>query len=361
MPAFLSCLSATHGSMSAMKKMLKHLSSRTIALLGVIAAAGAVAVSLALASRSSAATIGTGVVNIRTVLGYQGGAAAGTGIVLTSDGEILTNNHVIRGATAVRVVIPQTGRSYTAKVVGYDISDDVALLKLNGASNLRTATLGDSSTLRVGQQVTATGNAGGTGRLASVTGRITGLAKTITAGDEQNGSEQLDGLIEMNAALQPGDSGGPLYDRAQRVIGMNTAASVGFYFQSTASTDAYAIPINAALKIVKQIESGNSTSTIHVGGTPFIGVQISNGGFGFGDSVTGGYVAAVVPGSPAGKAGLAAGDVITAVAGRTVSSSDDVLSALTTKLPGARVKLAWVDQFGTQQSATITLANGPAL
>jgi S1-C subfamily serine protease len=345
-----------------MTKTFTHLSSRTVALFGAIAVAAAVAVSLALANRSSAATVGTGVVNIRTVLGYEGGAAAGTGIVLTSNGEVLTNNHVIRGATSIRVVIPQTGRSYAAKVVGYDVSDDVALLKLNGASNLRTATLGDSSKLSVGQQVTATGNAGGTGRLTSATGRITGLGKTITAGDEQNGSEQLDGLIEMNAALQPGDSGGPLYDSAQHVIGMNTAASVGFYFQSTASTDAYAIPINAALKIVKQIESGTSTSTIHVGGTPFVGVQISStGGFGFGDSVAGGYVAAVVPGSPASKAGLAPGDVITAVAGRTVSSSDDVLSALTTKVPGARVKLTWVDQFGTQQRATITLANGPAL
>src|SRR5581483_10780311 len=163
---------------------------------------------------------GTGIVDVRTTLGYEQGAAAGTGIVLTSSGEVLTNNHVIRGATAVRVVIPGAGRSYKAKVIGYDVSDDVAVLQLSGASNLRTASLGSSSSLKVGQHVTATGNAGGTGRLTSATGTITGR-------DEQNGSEQLTGLIETNAALQPGDSGGPLLDSSSHVIGMNTAASVG--------------------------------------------------------------------------------------------------------------------------------------
>src|SRR5262249_60081391 len=110
------------------------------------------------------------------------------------------------------VTIPQSGRSYTAKVVGYDVADDVALLKLNGASNLRTASLGDSTKLHVGDNVTATGNAGGTGRLSSVTGTITGLGRTITAGDEQNGSEQLTHLIQTNAELPPGGSRGPPFD-----------------------------------------------------------------------------------------------------------------------------------------------------
>ena len=326
----------------------------------VAATVATVATGLALASHT-ATPIGNGVVNIRTVLGYQQGAAAGTGIVLTSDGEVLTNNHVIRGSTTVRVVIPQTGRSYTAKVVGYDVADDVALLKLNGASNLRTATLGDSTKVRVGDRVTATGNAGGTGRLSSATGRITGLNKTITAGDEQNGAEQLTNLIETDAELQPGDSGGPLFDVSQHVIGMNTAASVGFSFQTTAATDAYAIPIKKALGIVKQIKSGASTARVHVGGTPFLGVSISDAGDAFGDSPGGGLVGAVVPGSPASKAGLSAGDVIVAVGGKTVASSRDLLNALLVKTPGATVSLTWVDGFGNQQSASVTLANGPAL
>jgi len=304
---------------------VKKLSLRTVVLCALAVVVAAVAASIALASRNTA-PIGTGVVAIRTTLGYQQSAAAGTGIVLTSNGEVLTNNHVI-----------------------------------SGASNLRTVTLGNSSKLHVGQAVTATGNAGGTGKLATVTGTITGLGKTITASDEQNGAEQLISLVETNAALQPGDSGGPLFDSSRRVIGMNTAASVGFSFE-TATSDSYAVPINRAVTIAKQIESGRTTAAVHVGGTPFLGVQIASaGGFGFGDSVAGGLVAGVVSGSPASKAGLAAGDVITAIAGRSVSSSNDVLTALLTKTPGMTVPLTWVDQSGAQQTATVTLASGPAL
>jgi S1-C subfamily serine protease len=329
------------------------------ALSGFVAAVAAVAASLAFASHS-ATPIGNGIVNIRTTLGYQQGAAAGTGIVVTSGGEVLTNNHVIRGSTSVRVTIPQTGRSYTAKVVGYDVADDVALLQLNGASNLRTATRGNSTKLHVGDHVTATGNAGGTGRLSNAAGRITGLGKTITAGDEQNGSEQLTGLIETDAQLQPGDSGGPLFDSSHRVIGMNTAASVGFSFQTTAATDAYAIGINKAVGLVKQIEAGAATARVHIGQTPFLGVSISDAG-GFGDSPGGSLVGGVVPGSPASKAGLGQGDVIIAVGGKRVASSSDLMSALLAKTPGTTVSVTWVDGFGNQQSASVTLANGPAL
>jgi len=332
-------------------------------LSAVAALLAATAASIALASRSTSTStpIGTGVVNVRTSLGYEQGAAAGTGIVLTSNGEVLTNNHVIRGATSVRVVVPGTGRSYKATVAGYDVADDVAVLKLSGASNLRTATIGNSSKLHVGQQVTATGNAGGTGKLQSVTGKITGLGKSITATDEQNGAERLTGLIEFDAAIQPGDSGGPLRDTSNRVIGMDTAASVGFSFQSP-TTDAYAIPIKRALAIAEQITAGRSTTSVHVGGTPFLGVQIGDGGFGFGGTAAGGgLVAGVVPGGPASKAGLSAGDVITSIAGHTVASSGDVLTALLTQTPGSTVKVTWVDQFGAEQTATVTLANGPAL
>jgi S1-C subfamily serine protease len=339
----------------AMQKLLK--------IFAFAALVAAVSASIALASRNSTTPIGTGVVNVRTTLGLQQAAAAGTGIVLTSNGEVLTNNHVIRGATSVRVSVPGTSHTYKATVVGYDVSDDVAVLQLSGASNLRTATLGNSSKLHVGQSVTATGNAGGTGKLTSVTGHVTGLGKTITASDDENGSEQLIGLIETDAALQPGDSGGPLYDTGtHRVIGMDTAASVGFSFESTGATDAYAIPINHAVALAKQITTGRATADLHIGGTPFLGVQIQDAnGFGFGDSVSGGLVAGVVSGSPASKAGLQAGDVITGIGGKTVSDSASLLTALLAKTPGASVQVVWVDQFGNQQSATVTLANGPAL
>jgi S1-C subfamily serine protease len=295
-----------------------------------------------------------GIVVIETTLGYQGGQAAGTGMVLTPSGEVLTNNHVIAGATAIKVIVPSTGKSYTAQVLGYSVTSDTAVLKLQNASGLTTITTGNSSTLKRGQVVRATGNAGGTGRLATVTGRITGLGRTITASDGQS-SEQLTGLIETSTPIQPGDSGGPLLDSSGKVEGMNTAASRagGFYFQDV-TNDAYAIPINAALKVVKQVESGSSTSTVHIGATAFLGVQISPG-----DGM-GAVISGVVSGSPAATAGLQYGDVITAVDGHAVSSPNALRSLLLQKHPGDKTTLTWLDGFGTSHGATVTLASGPS-
>src|SRR5689334_6678702 len=188
---------------------LHRFRTRFVVLAAIAGAAAAVAAGLAVA-RTGTAPIGTGVVVIGTNLGYQGGRAAGTGMVLTSSGDVLTNNHVIRGATAIRIVVPRTGRSYAAKVVGYDVSDDVAVLRAVRASKLKTVSLGNSATLRVGQSVKAVGNAGGTGSLVSASGSVTGLRRSITVSDELGGSASLGGLIETNAALQAGDSGGPL-------------------------------------------------------------------------------------------------------------------------------------------------------
>src|SRR5579864_961944 len=141
-------------------------------------------------AQSSTAAIGTGVVVVDTKLGYEGGAAAGTGIVLTSSGEVLTNNHVIQGETTVHVVLPGTTHTYSGKVVGYDVAADVAVIQLSAASNLKTASLGDSSKLTVGQAVKALGNAGATGTLTSATGSVTGLGKSISVSNDQGGSEQ---------------------------------------------------------------------------------------------------------------------------------------------------------------------------
>jgi S1-C subfamily serine protease len=242
---------------------------RAFALL--LAAAGLVVGVHAALAHTSRATVQTGVVVVNTNLAYENGEAAGTGIVLTSNGEVLTNNHVIRGATTIHVVLPQTKRSYTARVVGYDLTADVALLQLQHASGLATASIGNSSTLRRGQSVTAVGNAGGTGSLTVTTGRITGLGRTITVSDDQGGAVQLVDLLETDASLQPGDSGGPLLDSAHRVVGMDSAASANFSFRG--SSDAYAIPIDRAVSIAKQIVAGHGTAQVHVGGTAFLGVQ----------------------------------------------------------------------------------------
>ena len=212
------------------------------------------------ATRTTSRPVGTGVVIIETNLAYQNAAAAGTGIVLTSSGRILTNNHVIAGATTIRVVVPKTTQTYTARVVGYDTTSDVAVLQLQKASHLKTVTTGSASNLKLGTRVTAVGNAGGTGRLTSSRGKVTGLNRSIMVQGDNGTTEQLTGLIETNAALQPGDSGGPLLNSAGRVVGIDTAASSSTPFAVSASNDGYAIPIGKATTIARQIVAGKSSA-----------------------------------------------------------------------------------------------------
>jgi S1-C subfamily serine protease len=314
------------------------------ALVAVVAAV--IAAGLALAT-TRPASIGTGVVVIDTSLGYQDARAAGTGMVLTSSGVVLTNNHVIRDATAIRVVVPATGRSFTAKVVGYDASDDVAVLQAGGASNLKTIPLGDSATLTSGQSVKALGNAGGTGSLRAASGAVTGVDRGITVSDDQGGSESLTGMIETNAAVVPGDSGGPLMNAAGQVVGMDTAGSAG--------NDAYAIPIDKAMSIAAQIMHGDASAAIHVGGTAFIGVEVEENSYGG----SGAVITSVVPGGPAAAAGLTPGDLITSVGGQAVSSPAALTTIIMTQTPGAAVSATYLDQDGGTQIANLALATGP--
>ena len=325
---------------------------RVLAL--ILAATGlAVGVHAALAHTSRAAAV-TGVVVVQTNLAYENGAAAGTGMVLTSSGQVLTNNHVIRGATTIKVVLPQTRKTYAASVLGYSVTADIALLQLKGASGLSTVSLGRSAKLVRGQSVTAVGNAGGTGSLAVTTGTITGLQRTISVSDEQGGAARLSGLVETDAGLQPGDSGGPLLDSSTRVIGIDTAASTGFSFQGSAS-DGYAIPIDRAMSIVNAIRAGRASAQVHVGATALLGVQVQppNG------YTVGEFVENVVRGSAAAKAGILAGDVITAVNGHAVTSAAAVVTQLLTRHPGDTIRVAWTDASTGTHSATVTLAGGP--
>ena len=306
-------------------------------------------------ARTQSTAVGSGVVVIETNLAYQGGQAAGTGMVLTSSGEILTNNHVIRGATDIKVVVPKTGQSYTAEVVGYDVRHDVAVLRASGASNLRTISRGDSGSVNPGQSVQAVGNAGGTGRLIFASGTVTNVDRAITVSDDQGGSESLSGLIETNAAVRPGDSGGPLLNSSGQVIGMDTAASVSNDVAQTTTNDGYAIPINNAISIVKQIESGNGSGTVHVGGTAFLGVESTANSY----SGSGAVISAVVPGSAAEAAGLSPGDQILSVGGHTISSPDDLSQVVLTQKPGASISAVYLDQAGATQTTNLTLTSGP--
>jgi S1-C subfamily serine protease len=319
------------------------------ALLVILAAA----ISIGLAHATSGpAPVGGGVVVIRTTLGLQGAEAAGTGMVLTPSGMVLTNNHVIRDATAIQVVVPSTGRSFSARVVGYDVPDDVAVLQARGASNLETVAMGDSSTLTTGQAVKALGNAGGTGSLRAAVGTVSGLDRDITVSDDQGGSESLAGMIETDAAVQPGDSGGPLLNASGQVIGMDTAASATSGIGQAQAGDGYAIPSDRATSIAGRIMRGGASDRIHVGATAFLGVEVSDGG-------SGAVITSVVPGSPAEAAGLAPGDLITAVGAHAVSSPSDLTQIVTAQKPGAAVSATYVDQEGSTQSASVLLASGP--
>jgi S1-C subfamily serine protease len=319
-----------------------------------VLAAAVLAVGLARASTGSAG-LGSGVVVIETSLGYQDAHAAGTGMVLTSSGRVLTNNHVIRNATDIRVVVPGTGRSYPAMVVGYDESDDVAVLQARGAAQLKTVSLGDSDSLDAGEPVRALGNAGGTGSLHAASGTVTGIDRDITVGDDQGGSESLAGMIQTSADVQPGDSGGPLMDASGHVVGMDTAASVANASGRAADSTGFAIPINRARSIADRIVRGDASATIHIGGTAFLGVAVVENTLGG----SGAVVTSVVPGSPADAAGLVPGDLITAVGDHVVSSPSDLTDIVAAQKPGAPVSAAFVDRNGAAQTASVALASGP--
>lgn len=315
-----------------------------------------------------AGRVDPGLVDIVTTLGFQPGAqAAGTGMVLTSSGVVLTNNHVIEGATSIRATDVGNGRTYQAKVVGYDRSHDVAVIKLSGASGLRTVTLGSSSTAQPGQKIVALGNAGGKGGTPSVvSGHITGVNASITASDQSAGtSEQLTGLIKHDAAIQPGDSGGPLVNTAGAVIGIDTAASTqDFQFSGGASqTAGFAIPINRAISIARQIQVGQASASVHIGATGFIGVEVASAGDAAAQGVpsgSGALIEGVVSSAPADRAGLAAGDVITSVNGRSVTSAETLQGALGKHHPGDQVSIGWTDQSGQAHSVKVQLETGPA-
>jgi S1-C subfamily serine protease len=326
-----------------------------------------------------ASQVDPALVDITAQLKYDNATAEGTGMIISSGGLVLTNNHVIDEATSVAATIVVSGKTYTAQVVGYDSTDDVALLQLQGASGLKTVSLGNSSKVKVGEDVLALGNAGGRGGLpATAQGTIQALNRTIQASDSgANTEETLHGMIETNAPIQEGDSGGPIVNSAGQVIGMDTAAnSSGYAPDQSVATAGFAIPINTAITIADQIAAGHASSTVHIGLGGFLGVTagdasdpngcVSNGGTGggFGGGF-GGYtppvssgalICEVYPGTPAATAGLTSGDVITAVNGQTVTSSDGLTSLMAGDHPGDTLAITYVDTSGAKHQTNVTLS-----
>ena len=317
-------------------------------------------------SEAATADESTGVVLIDTAL-YSGAAGAGTGIVLTSSGRVLTNYHVVENSTAIEVTVASTGQSYTAEVVGADESSDVAVLQLAGANGLDVAAVDDDQ-VAVGEDVTAVGNAGGTGELTAADGEVTALnAEITTASEDGTRGETLQGLIETDADVVAGDSGGPLIDDEGEVVGIDTAASTG------ADIDGYAIPIDDALAIVSQIDSGQQSDQVRIGPAAYLGVSVSdmvrtgsqpgyrgdeygNGGQA---TVDGAGVVGTTDGSPAADAGLTEGSVITSVNSTAVDSAEGLTEVLQQYRPGDQVRLSWVDASGAEHTETVTLGESP--
>jgi S1-C subfamily serine protease len=356
---------------------------------------------------SVAGKVEPGLVDITSYVHYQREVFEGTGMVLSSDGLVLTNNHVIKGSTRV-VVQPVTGgHKYNAQVVGTDNSEDVALLRMTGASGLKTVQVGDSNQVKLGDPVVALGNAGGHGGPPTVTkGTITALKRSITASDAgSNSSERLTGMFQTNAPIAEGDSGGALANAAGQVIAMNTAAN-SQNLGAGGTSQGFSIPINRALSIAHLIAQGKGSSTIQIGQPAFLGIAIAsdpnnNAPSSAGDpsqqlrqlqsiaqsGFTGGInssghclasesanpvphsiapaksgtlIAGVFCNAPAASAGAEAGDVITAVDGHAVSSPASLRTLMHQYHPGATVSLTWVGLNGQQQTGSLKLAAGPA-
>jgi S1-C subfamily serine protease len=296
-------------------------------------------------------------VDINTVVGSS--QAAGTGMILTSDGQVLTNNHVVDNSSTIKVTIAGRSGTYTAHVVGVAPASDVALIQVEGVSGLPTVTLASSSTLKVGDQVVALGNALGLGGTPAVsTGTVTALNQTITASEGGGKSEQLTGMIQSDAPISPGNSGGPLVNSAGQVVGMITAGDVQG-FRSQTSTVNYAIPSDTALTYVNMIRSGQASAELIYGQVGFMGVSVrdltSSVATQLGLNVSSGaLVVSVQASSPAESAGITDNSVITKVGDAKVTSSATLGTAIRAHKPGEKVSITWVDKRGTH-TAAVTL------
>jgi S1-C subfamily serine protease len=346
--------------------------------------------------------VAPGLVIINTTLQYNSEQAAATGMVINPDGLVLTNNHVIEDSTSI-TARTANGHLYHAKVLGYDVTGDIALIQLQGASGLKTVPIGNSSSLKTGDSVVGMGNAEGQNAIVPVTGQVTALNQTITAGDEGGSvtSETLHNMIQTNADIVSGDSGGPLANTAGQVIGMDTAGNDGgFAVQQDSS--GYAIPIDTALAVAQQIREGQASSTVVIGYPPFMGIYIGqgsnsdpqaqaeqqNGGNGFGGNGFGGnggngnqncytsdqnlvapanianvnsgtLILGTICGGPAMAAGMTAGSVITAVNGQAIGSPGSLTGVVSKFKPGTTIKVSWVSPSGQHSTSSIKLTAGP--
>jgi len=344
-----------------------------------------------------------GLVDITSTLTYNSETAEGSGMIISSTGLVMTNNHVIDGATEVQATLVDPGnnasRSYPAQVVGYDATDDVALLQLEGAAGLPVETFGNSSQVSLGTPVLALGNAEGQGGARAAAGIINALNRSIQASDQGSyTTEDLNHMLQTNAQIQQGDSGGALANNAGQVIGMITAANTSTSSQigSSGGTLGFAIPVNSALAIAKQIALGQRSATVYIGMPGFLGVvvatssssnpqqQAADEAQGSGQAGPGGgsscettnqqaavpaHIAPIAAGAlilgvlcdtAAASAGMVPGDVITSVAGQPITTPDSLTTITARYHPNDVVPVIWVSLNGVEHTTRMMLGVGPA-
>lgn len=312
-----------------------------------------------------AAKVGPSVVSIITestaqnYLGYTGTQqSAGTGIIISTDGYIVTNKHVVSSTTKSIQVVLSDGTSYKdVSFVGSDPNNDISFLKLANAKNLTAATLGDSSTMKVGQKVIAIGNALGEYQNTVTTGIVSALGRPVLAGDSTGAeTEQLENLLQTDAAINPGNSGGPLVNLAGEVIGINTAVA------SNAQGIGFAIPINDVKGLIKSMLADGKVEK------PYFGVRylsitadvasqynlsVKDGAY----LVSGGSgQPAIVAGSPADKAGLKEKDIITKVGNTAIDSTHPFSSVVSQLTVGETVKVTYI-RDGKEATTSVTVAS----
>ena len=291
-----------------------------------------------------AAKVSPSVVSIVTtsgrasIYGLQQGGGAGTGVIISRDGYVMTNNHVIENARTVSVILSDGTEYKDVKVIGSDPLNDIAFIKINDVSNLTAATLGDSSKVRIGQRVVAIGNALGQFQNTVTSGIISATGRPLTASSSDGtSSENLTDLIQTDAAINSGNSGGPLVDLSGRVIGINTAVA------TDANSIGFAIPINATRGVLKGVLENGSIERAYLGVryvdiTPQIATSEGL------DSKKGAYVYAgsgtsIVKGSPADKAGVKEKDIILKINDDTIGDKSNMSSVIGQYRPGDEVTL----------------------
>ncbi len=289
----------------------------------------------------------------------------GTGMIITSNGEVLTNNHVIElyseGGDTGTITVTEYGqtKALPTTLVGYDQTKDVALLKINNASDLPTVTFGNSSKAVVGDAVVAIGNALGlaAGTPTVTQGIVSALGRSVTAGGAGTQTETLQNMIQTDAAINPGNSGGPLIDTSGQVIGMNTAVA-GTSSDGTSSQNiGFAIPAGTVESLISELQKGGQSGN----GGGYLGVDITTltpalrQQYGF-TPTSGAVILSVISGSPAAKAGLVQGDVIVDIDGTTITSSDDLQKVVQNDKAGQSVSITYY-VGDSKRTATATLGN----